>query len=77
MIRVRQIFIKIENNTDKDLIKKLSQKLKVKESDILDFKINKRSLDARNKNNIHYVYELDAKVKNESKILKKLNSQDI
>ena len=44
MIRVRQIFIKIENNTDKDLIKKLSQKLKVKESDILDFKINKSSL---------------------------------
>ena len=77
MIRVRQIFIKIENNTDKDLIKKLSQKLKVKESDVLDFKINKRSLDARDKNNIHYVYELDAKVKNESKILKKLNSQDI
>ena len=38
--------------------------------------IKKKSLDARDKNNIHYVYEVDIKLKDEKKILRK-RSNDI
>lgn len=77
MIRVRQIFIDIEHDTKEEIIKKIVKKLKIKKEEIIDIKINKKSLDARKKNNLHYVYEIDLKVKNEDKILKKNNSKDI
>lgn len=70
MIRIRQI--KLQVNEDENKLKhKISQKLKIKESDILNYKINKKSIDARKKENIMYVYEIDAKIKNENTILKK------
>ena len=74
MIRVRQVKINVRSN---DLKSKIASKLKVKESDILDYKIIKESIDSRNKPDIYYVYELDVNVKNESVILKKNKSSDI
>ena len=52
MLRIRQIKISIENN---NLKKAIANKLKIKEKDILNYQINKQSLDAR-KNNLMYVY---------------------
>ena len=74
MIRVRQVKINVRSN---DLKSKIASKLKVKESDILDYKIIKESIDSRNKPDIYYVYELDVNVQNESVILKKNKSSDI
>ena len=71
MIRVRQVKINVRSN---DLKSKIASKLKVKESDILDYKIIKESIDSRNKPDIYYVYELDVNVQNESAILKKNKS---
>ena len=70
MLRVKQIKLKIDQ-TEKDLKTKIAQKLKIKENDILNLIINKKSLDARDKNNLIYVYEIDINVKNEQSILKK------
>ena len=47
------------NTTDADLKQATAQKLKCKLSDISDFQIAKKSTDARNKSNVHFVYSVD------------------
>ena len=74
MIRLRQIQIEIENDNEKELIKKCEKKLNTK---IRDYKINKRSIDARKKPNIFYSYEVDVLVDNEKKILQRNSSINI
>ena len=76
MIRIRNIKLSL-NEKENILKEKVSKKLKININKIKTIKINKKSLDARNKNNICYVYELDVKVENESKILTKIKSKDI
>lgn len=71
MIRVREIKISITDDFDSVIKKKISKKIGIKTSDILSIKINKRSIDARDKKNILFVYELDLEVLNEDVILKK------
>ncbi len=77
MIRVRNIKVNIENDNNSILTDKISKILHVNHKDILDIKINKKSLDARKKDNLFYVYELDVSLKNEEHILKKHQSKDI
>ncbi len=70
MIRIRQIEINVLNNQEVCLIKKCCNILKIKKKDIINLKINKKSIDARHKPNIFYVYEVDIEVEGENKILK-------
>ena len=78
MIRIRQIKLSIENDTEIELKKQIAKKIKVNIQDIQEIKISKKSLDARQKPNLFYVYEVDIKIDNESKILNKYNeSKDI
>ena len=74
MIRIRQIKVNIDLNNLKD---KIVKRLHVSESDILDIKINKRSIDARHKPDLYYIYEVDVKVNNEDYILSKNKDKDI
>jgi len=69
MIRVRGIKVNYKLDTEKEILKSVSKKLKIKENEIILYKINKKSLDARNNKNIHYVYELDLYCHNEQEIL--------
>ena len=75
MIRVRQVKAKIKDDK-KEIIKKVANKLKINKEEIEDIIIRKRSLDARDKANIIYVYEVDVKLKNENKVLK-IKNKDI
>ena len=59
MIRVRQVKINIENDNIDNLLLKISKKIGINTSDIDDYKIVKKSIDARDKNNICFVYEVD------------------
>ena len=68
MIRVRQIKISINNDNENEIIKKVSKKLNIDKSNIISFDIHKKSLDARNKPELFYVYEVDVNVKNSNKI---------
>ena len=77
MIRIRQVKIPISNDNNDHLKKKISHILKTKESDIKSFTIIKKSIDARDKNNILYVYEFDVDTDLENKILSNNNSSDI
>ena len=70
MLRIRQIKLPINHN-ENDLKIKIAKKLKINEKEISNYQINKQSIDARDKNNIMYVYEIDIQIKNEKQILKK------
>ena len=75
MIKVRQIKISILKDTNEELINKICKKINIKQEDILEFKISKKSIDARTKEDIYYVYEVILNLKNEDKI--KLNNDVI
>ncbi len=77
MIRIRQIKISLQNDNDNYIKKQISKILKINEKDIIKYSINKKSLDARKKENINYVYEFDVEVKNEKSILSKNKNNDI
>lgn len=69
MLRIKDI--KINVNKEHLLINKICNKLKINSKDIKEYKILKRSIDARNKEDILYVYEIDINVINEQNILNK------
>ena len=73
MIRVRQI--KVSINEPQDLKPKIAKKLHIDENNIVDYKINKQSIDARHKEDIKFIYEVDVELNNESSI--KLDNIDI
>ena len=74
MLRVRNINVSITSN---NLIDKISNKLKIDKKDILKYNIVKKSIDARRKNNILFVYEVDVELLNEDRVLKRNKSKDI
>ena len=76
MIRVRQVKVPILENSDESLLSKISLKIHVPVLDILSFQILQKSIDARDKKSIFYVYEVALEVVDESKILKK-NYHDV
>ena len=77
MIRVRQIKVEVTSNNEENLKKEIAKKIKVDLNNIKDYEIKKQSLDARNKNEIFYVYEVDVNLDNEKEVLKKNHNQDI
>lgn len=76
MIRLRQIDVSIDANED-EIIAKCAKKLRIDKSKIENFKIVKKSIDARDKYNIVSCYEIDVQVQEEEKVLKKNKSKDI
>ena len=67
MIRVENIKIREELNKE-ELIKKVCKKKRINEKEILEWRIFKKSIDARNKEDIYYNYTIDIKCKNEKNI---------
>ena len=70
MIRVRQVKIDINKNTNNDIKLEVSKILNIKINDIKNIKINKQSIDARKKPTIYFIYEVDCEIYNEENILK-------
>lgn len=70
MIRIRNIRLSVLKDKEK-LRVKLLNKLKENNNNLIKYNIVKRSIDARRKNNISYVYTIDASFENEDNILKK------
>jgi len=70
MIKVDNIKVRI-NYTDQDLRQAICRTMKVKMDDLLSYEIMRRSLDARKKPDLFYVFSLHVEVKLEDKVLKK------
>ncbi len=77
MLRIRQIEVPIDSEQEKMIRKKCSKILRVREDEIVGLKINKKSLDARKKPFLYYVYEVDVSVVREEKILSKTRNRDV
>lgn len=77
MIRIRQVKIEVTKDSFDVLKKKVLNILKVNTSDIKNISIFKKSIDARDKNNILFNYEINVDVKNENKVLKRVKSKDV
>ncbi|MDD6223777.1 MAG: FAD-dependent oxidoreductase, partial [bacterium] len=67
----------VTTNHEENIKKALAKKLRIDEKQINNFSIKKQSLDARKKEEIFYVYEVDVSLHNEKDILKKNHSNDI
>lgn len=71
MIRINELQLPLDHPAD-DLRNAIVQRLKIKDSDLLEFTVFKRSYDARKKNSeITFVYIIDLQVNNEEKILQR------
>jgi len=71
MIRVRQVKVNVLVDNKESLYKVISKKLKVNVSDIKGYKIIKKSIDARYKPDLFYIYEVDIDLVCENEILKR------
>ncbi|MCI7420341.1 MAG: FAD-binding protein [Alphaproteobacteria bacterium] len=58
MLRINNISLPL-NAGEQQLKQKAAQKLGVKETELQNFTVSKKSVDARNKNNVHFVYSID------------------
>ena len=59
------------NYTDASLRQTVIRKLSIPENDLLSLKLVRRSVDARNKTDVHFVLSVDLKVKNENMLRKR------
>ncbi len=76
MIRISNLYLKPDYNND-NLIKKIASELGCKKSDIKNVKLFKRSIDARKKNDVHFLITADAELHNEQKVLLVTNSKKV
>ena len=69
MLRVRQVRVPVLNNTPEMIKKATSVKLRVDPPRISEVRVVKQSIDARRKDDIYYVYEVDVILHHEVRIL--------
>ena len=69
MLQVSQV--KVQLNNDDDLKNIIAKKLRISVDQILSYTIHRRSLDARRKHDMSFVYSFLVEVRNESKVLSK------
>ena len=76
MIRMQQIKLPIEAD-EAQLRRKVCRLLKVRDSQIKRLTIRRRSLDARKKPELYYVYTVDAELDQESRLASKVDGKNI
>ena len=69
MLKINQLKLNIKHSKD-DLFKKLCKEVKTESNNIINYSIIKRSIDARKKPLIYYIYTVAFTVKDEVKFLK-------
>lgn len=75
MIRITQMKLPI-THTEEQLQKKITKTLRLGNTPFT-YKIHKQSLDARHKDDKKFVYTIDVKTDNESRILKKVYDKNV
>ncbi len=68
MIRINQIKVPLDHN-EQDILQKAAAVLRIRPAEILDFRIVKKSIDARKKSEIRISYSLDVSVASQKKTL--------
>lgn len=76
MLRIGQL--KLEpNHSEQELLQKIVRTLRISEKDVKQYQIKKKSIDARKKPHLQFVYTVDVEVLNESQILKKQKGNQV
>lgn len=76
MIQINQIKLKIPHTEDQ-LVKKIKSILKLKEQDFFEYKIVKRSLDARYKPELFYIYTVQVQYQKEQLLQKRIRNPKV
>ena len=76
MIRISGIKLPL-GREESSLVKKAADMLSIPIEQITEWKIYKKSLDARKKDQIHYVYVLDVAVLKEKELLARIRKKQI
>jgi len=76
MIRISSLELPVHHN-EEVLEKKILALLGIRKKDLISFTVVKKSLDVRKKENIRYSYMIDANVKDEGIILKKIRNASV
>ena len=76
MIQISQIKLQIPH-TEEKLKEKVLKLLRLREKDLISFRILKKSLDARKKPQLFYVYTVEVRVRNENRIKKQIKNNTI
>ncbi len=77
MLKIRQLKVPVLDDNEKFLKKVIAKKLHVNVNMINNYKIQKKSIDARDKNNVLFIYEVIVSISSEEKVLEKYKSNDI
>lgn len=72
MIRISGMKLKLK---DRDIKKAVMAELKVKETSVKNIMIRRKSLDARKKDDIHYIYTVDVELAEGDKIIKSIKKK--
>ncbi len=76
MIRINQIKLPV-SHTEQQLRQQICRLLKIKESRLLGYRLVKKSIDARKKPQLWYVYAVDVQADGEEQILKRVDNKNI
>lgn len=76
MLRIGQLKL-APNHTEQDLLQKIINTLHVSEKDVKKYQIKKKSIDARKKPHLQFVYTVDVGVLNETQVLKKQKGNQV
>ncbi len=77
MIKIRQIKININVYNDETIKKHIYRRLNINIKDIIDYKISKKSIDARKKPEIYFILEVLVNANNEEDILLRNKDNDV
>lgn len=75
MIEIRRIKIPVEKADRRELERRIMKKLRMRH--VPRYRILKRSIDARKKPDIYYIYQVGVTVQRESEVVKKINDSSI
>ncbi len=77
MLKVRQLKVPVLRNSEEYLKECIAKKLHIQIKDVKNFTISRQSVDARDKKNVLFIYEIIVSLDCEEKILKKFESANI
>ncbi|MCI8724011.1 MAG: FAD-dependent oxidoreductase, partial [Ruminococcus sp.] len=76
MLRLSQIRLK-PGHSGQELEEKIRKLLNLKQTDPLEYRIFKQSIDARKKPEIYYTYTVDVTIHQESRVLSRLRKKKL
>lgn len=76
MLRINQIKLPYQH-TEEQLKHQIAKSLRISDDEILNFYIKRKSMDARKKPELYYVYSVDVKVRGEKSVLKHCRNKNV